>query len=217
VGGQRRLAIPHVRRSVHAQLILDERSRSGDYAYDKTTDSQWRYDPHDPYNDEANKVTINPLRRLIAIKKSFSDTPAQVKMDRWRDDSLPWQALAQNLHALLATYTAPGWFGINQDTAYSLFLQQKAAILLDGGWRLTSFDKDLKNLTLTKTKHALKPFTLGVFNNPSMTGPYVEAPARTISVAIDFYGVPKKSFAQNRLNVASSGSRRKAGPWAPWP
>ena len=40
-----------------------------------------------------------------------------------------------------------------------------------------------------------------MFNNPSMTGPYVQAPARTISVAIDFYGVPKKSFAQNRLNV----------------
>ena len=182
-------------------LILDERSRPGDYTYDKTIDAKWRYDPHDPYNDDANKVTINPLRRLIAIKKSFSDTPAQVKMDRWRDDSLPWQTLDRNLYNLLAHYTPPGWFGINQDTAYSLFLQQKAAILLDGGWRLTSFDKDLKNLTLTKTKHALKPFTLGVFNNPSMTGPYVEAPARTISVAIDFYGVPKKSFAQNRLNV----------------
>lgn len=181
-------------------LILDERSRPGDYTYE-TIDAKWRYDPHDPYNDDANKVTINPLRRLIAIKTSFSDTPAQVKMNRWRDDSLPWQALAQNLHALLATYTAPGWFGINQDTAYSLFLQQKAAILLEGGSRLTSFDKDLKNLTLTKTRHALKPFTLGVFNNPSMTGPYVEAPVRTISVAIDFYGVPKKSFAQNRLNV----------------
>jgi ABC-type glycerol-3-phosphate transport system substrate-binding protein len=122
-------------------------------------------------------------------------------MDRWRDDSLPWQTIDRNLYNLLANYTPPGWFGINQDTAYSLFLRQKAAILPDGGWRLTSFDKDLKNLTVTKTKHALKPFTLGVFNNPSMTGPYVEAPARTISVAIDFYGVPKKSFAQNRLNV----------------
>jgi hypothetical protein len=47
----------------------------------------------------------------------------------------------------------------------------------------------------------LKAFDLGTFNNPSMTGPYVQAPARTIEVAIDFYGVPKKSFAQNKLNI----------------
>lgn len=182
-------------------LIKDERSHPGDYTYDKTIDPKWEYNPSDPYNDDSNKVTINPLRRLIAIRKSFSDTPAQAKMDRWRNDSLPIQAVDKNLHDLLANYTPPGWFGINQDTAYSLFLQQKAAILLDGGWRLTSFEKDLNNLKVTKTKHALKPFKLGVFNNPSMTGPYVQAPARTISVAIDFYGVPKKSFAQNKLNV----------------
>ncbi len=182
-------------------LINDERSHPGDYTYDATIDPKFEYNPSDPYNDDADKVTINPLRRYIAIRKSFSDTPAQAKMDRWRDDSLPIQAVDQNLHDLLANYTPPGWYGINQDTAYSLFLQQKAAILLDGGWRLTSFEKDLKNLTLTGTKSALRPFGFGVFNNPSMTGPYVQAPARTISVAIDFFGVPKKSFAQNRLNV----------------
>src|SRR5262249_31085977 len=130
-----------------------------------------------------------------------SDTPDQAKMDRWRDDSLPIQAVDQNIHDLLANYTPPGWYGINQDTAYSLFLRQKAAILLDGGWRLSSFEKDLNNLKVTKTKTALKPFTLSSFNNPSMTGAYVQASARTIEVAIDFYGVPKKSFAQNKLNV----------------
>src|SRR5579885_2962544 len=182
-------------------LILDERSRPGDYTYDQTIGATWRYDPHNPYNDDANKVTTNPLRRLSAIKKSFSDTPAQVKMDRWRDDSLPWRTVDQNLHDLLANYTPPGWYGVNEDTAYALFLQQKAAVVLEGAGHLTSFEKDLKNLTVTKSKHALQPFTLGVFNNPSMTGPFVQAPVRTIAVAIDFYGVPKKSFAQNRLNV----------------
>jgi ABC-type glycerol-3-phosphate transport system substrate-binding protein len=182
-------------------LIDDERSQPGDYTYDKTIDPTFKYNPADPYNDDSNKVTINPLRRLIAIKKSFSDTPDQARMDRWRDDSLPIQAVDQNIHDLLANYTPPGWYGINQDTAYSLFLRQKAAILLDGGWRLSSFEKDLNNLKVTKTKTALKPFTLSSFNNPSMTGTYVQASARTIEVAIDFYGVPKKSFAQNKLNV----------------
>lgn len=184
-------------------LINDERSHPGDYTYDKTIDPKFEYNPGDPYNDDSNKVTINPLRRLIAIKKSFSDTPAQASMDRWRNDSKPIQALDQNLHDLMANYTPPGWFGIDATSAYALFLQQKAAIMLDGGWRLASFEKDLKGITLTNKKKtgAFKAFPLGVFNNPSMTGRYVQAPARTIAVAIDFYGVPKKSFAQNKLNV----------------
>jgi len=186
---------------VTRSLVKDQHSQPGDYTYDKATDPKWSYNPADPYNDDADKMTFNPLRRLIAIKNSFSDTPAQAQMDRWRNDSLPIQSVDQNIHDLLANYTPPGWYGINQDTAYSLFLRQKAAILLDGGWRLSSFEKDLNNLKVTKSKTALKPFTLSSFNNPSMTGPYVQAPARTIEVAIDFYGVPKKSFAQNKLNV----------------
>lgn len=182
-------------------LVNDERSQPGDYTYDKTIDPAWKYNPADPFNDDNNKVTTNPLRRLIAIQKSFNDSPDQAATDRWRVDSKPIQAVDQNLHDLLSTYTPPGWYGITQDTAYSLFLQQKAAILLDGGWRLSAFEKDLKNLKLTKTSGALKSFGFGSFNNPSMIGPLVQAPARTIEVAIDFYGLAKKSFKQNKLNI----------------
>lgn len=184
-------------------LINDERSHPGDYTYDATIDPKFHYDASDPYNDDSDKVTVNPLRRLIAIKKSFSDTPAQAAMDRWRLDSKPLQAVDQNLHDLMANDTPSGWFGSDATSAYALFLQQKSAIMLDTGARLTSFEKDLKGITLANKKKtgAFKPFTLGLFNNPSMVGPYVQAPARTIAVAIDFYGVPKKSFAQNKLNV----------------
>ena len=181
--------------------VLDQRSQPGDYTYDKTIDPLWKYNPADPYNDDNTKVTLNPLRRLIAIQKSFSDTPAQAQMDRWRDDSLPIQAVDQNLHDLLSQYTPPGWYGITQNTAYALFLQQKAGILLDGGWRLSSFEKDVQNVKVNGGKKGLQAFSLGTFNNPSMTGQYVQAPARTIEVAIDFYGVPKKSFKQNKLNI----------------
>jgi raffinose/stachyose/melibiose transport system substrate-binding protein len=176
-------------------LFNDERSQPGDYTYDKSIDPKWHYNPSNPYNDDPNSITINPLRRLIAIQKSFTDTPEQAKMDRWRADSLPMQALAQNLHDLLANDTPPGWLGINQDSAYALFLRQKAAIIPTDSSLLTSFDKDLNNLKSTKS------FTLGTFDFPSMTGPYVQAPARTIEVPIDFYGVPNKSFTQNNLNV----------------
>ena len=181
-------------------LIDDQRSRPGDYTYDKTIDPEFKYDPSDPYNDDSDKVTLNPLRRFKAIQASFTD--ANAKNNRWRVDSEPMKALHKNLYDLLSKYTPPGWYGIDQNAAYSLFLQQKAAILLDGGWRLTGFEKDLANFVKVDGKVvAQKKFSLGVFNNPSMTGEYVQAPARTISVAIGFYGAPKKSFAQNKLNV----------------
>jgi raffinose/stachyose/melibiose transport system substrate-binding protein len=181
--------------------VTAERSLPGDYTYDPAIDPKWTFNPADPYNDDNNKVTLNPLRRLIAIQKSFADTTAQAQMDRWRNDSLPMQALDQNLHDLLSKYTPPGWFGMDQTAAYPLFLQQKAGILLDGGWTLSRFDKDLQNIKVNGGKKGLQAFSLGTFNNPSMTGQYVQAPARTIEVAIDFYGVPKKSFAQNKLNI----------------
>ncbi len=181
-------------------LIEDQRSKPGDYTFDNTIDPNFKFDPTDPYNDDSDKVTLNPLRRFAAIRASFTDPNA--KMNRWRVDSLPLKALHKNLYDLLSKYTPPGWFGIDQNAAYSLFLQQKAAILLDGGWRLTGFEKDLAGFVKVGDKVvAQKKFPLGVFNNPSMTGEYVQAPARTISVAIGFYGAPKKSFAQNKLNV----------------
>ncbi len=182
-------------------LVQQERSRPGDYTYDPSIDPTWRYDAANPHNDDPGMLTINPLREYAALKTSFSDTPAQAKMDRWRADSLPLQAADQNIHDLLATYTPPGWFGIDPTSAYALFLQGKAAMYDSTTTELVTFDRDIKNLKTTQTKGAAKAFTLGSFYNPSAVGPYVQAPARAIEAAIDFFGVPNKGFAQNQLNV----------------
>jgi ABC-type glycerol-3-phosphate transport system substrate-binding protein len=44
-------------------------------------------------------------------------------------------------------------------------------------------------------------FELGTFNNPTMEGAEVDAPARTIEVNIGFWSIPRKDQAQNDLEV----------------
>ena len=44
-------------------------------------------------------------------------------------------------------------------------------------------------------------FDIGSFNNPTMEGDAVDAPARTIEVNIGFWSVPKKDQAQNELEM----------------
>ncbi|MEZ4673181.1 MAG: hypothetical protein R2932_02920 [Caldilineaceae bacterium] len=110
----------------------------------------------------------------------------------------------------------PGWIG-TQD-AYPLFLTQKAAIRLDGAWLLANFEKNIRSLaegsysysaaeegaptpTPSADDQAATIFEIGSFNNPSMEGEGVDAPARTIEVNIGFWGIPAKDQAQNDLEV----------------
>jgi ABC-type glycerol-3-phosphate transport system substrate-binding protein len=109
-----------------------------------------------------------------------------------------------------------GWIGTTD--AYPLFLTQKAAIRLDGAWLLSSFERDIRSLaegtynygaaqegaptpTPSAEDLAATVFDIGSFNNPSMEGPEVDGPARTIEVNIGFWGIPKKDQAQNDLEV----------------
>jgi ABC-type glycerol-3-phosphate transport system substrate-binding protein len=99
-----------------------------------------------------------------------------------------------------------------------LFLTGQAGIRLDGAWLLSSFERDIRNLaegsytystseegqpTPTPSAQDLTAsvFEIGSFNNPSMEGPLVDAPARTIEVNIGFWSIPAKSQAQNDLEV----------------
>jgi len=121
----------------------------------------------------------------------------------------------ENLAQLLGPMTPPGWIGVSD--AGPLFLTQEAAIRLDGAWFFTSFEKQIKQLaegtygqavaegeptpTAVPGAEQAVAFELGTFNNPSMEGPYVDSPARTIEVNIGFWGIPKKDQAQNDLEV----------------
>ncbi|MCE5260307.1 MAG: ABC transporter substrate-binding protein [Chloroflexi bacterium] len=182
-----------------AELV---RCQPGDYCFREGIDDKWVYDPTDPHNDDNNMITFNGVRKMAAFynKEQTVDSP------QWKD-------LYENLSELLGPMTEPGWIGVTD--ALPLFLTQQAAIWLDGAWFFTSFEKNIKKLaegsygivegqpTPTPIPGAAQAtvFELGTFNNPSMEGELVDAPARTIEVNIGFWGIPKKDQAQNDLEM----------------
>ncbi len=175
------------------------RCQEGDYCFREGVDDQWTYDPSDPGNDDATKLTLNISRQMNALRDGT--TPI---------DGPEFRALYTNLKEFSDRCTPPGWIGTTD--AYPLFLTQKAAIRLDVATLLTSFEKDIRSLsegeyvpadaaegeTLQEDTSA---FEIGSFNMPSMEGPEVDAPARTIEVTTGFLGVPRKDRQQNDLEV----------------
>jgi hypothetical protein len=184
-----------------AELV---RAQPGDWNYREGIDDKWAYDPADPTNDDAAKVTFNAVRKMLAFRDG-----------KQRVDGPEFRGLYTNLKEFSDKCSPPGWLGVAD--AYPLFLTQKAAIRLDGAWLLTSFEKDIRSLAEgkyisgsaeegqpTPTPLAGQPatvFDLGSFNNPTMEGEAVDAPARTIEVNIGFWSIPKKEQAQNELEV----------------
>ena len=124
-------------------------------------------------------------------------------------------ALYENFKQFSDRAAPPGWLGTSD--AYPLFLTSKAAIRLDVAALLGNFERDLKNLSEGKyissaggredtpatplPSQDVETFEIGSFNNPSMEGDHVDAPARTIEVNIGFLSVPKKDQAQNDLEM----------------
>jgi ABC-type glycerol-3-phosphate transport system substrate-binding protein len=191
------------------QFTRDEaevvRCQPGDYCFREGVDDKWKYDPADPGNDDATKITFNPLRKMIALR----DGQQSVKGDAWRQ-------MYTNFKAFGDRCAPPGWIGTTD--AYPLFLTSKAAIRLDGAWLLSNFEKDIRSLasgtynytagkegeptpTPSAEDKAAAVFELGTFNNPTMTDKEVDAPARTIEVNIGFWSIPKKDQAQNDLEA----------------
>lgn len=185
-----------------AELV---RCQPGDYCFREGIDDKWKYDPTDPHNDDSTKVTFNPVRKMIALRDGKQTV-----------NGPEWHAMYTNFKAFADRCTPPGWIGTTD--AYPLFLTQKAAIRLDGAWLLSSFEKDIRSLaqgtysytaankdqptpTPAPDDKAATVFDIGSFNNPTMTGTGVDAPARTIEVNIGFWSVPKKKQAQNDLEV----------------
>jgi len=185
-----------------AELV---RCQEGDYCFREGIDDQWRYDPTDPYNDDATDITFNSTRKILALRDGEQ-----------RVDGPAWQTMYTNFKDFADRCAPPGWIGTKD--AYPLFLTQKAAIRLDGAWLLSNFEKNIRSLaegsysyaaaeegaptpTPSADDQAATIFEIGSFNNPSMEGEGVDAPARTIEVNIGFWGVPAKEQAQNDLEV----------------
>ena len=163
------------------------RCQPGDYCYDEEVDGIWKEDLADTHNDDDALVNKNPLRQWKAIQDGTLNV-----------NNADYKAMYENFKQLFPEYVEPGFFGTKD--AYPLFLSQKAAMRLDGAWLITSFDKDLTDSTKNGgSETALAPFEYGVFPMPTMEGPEVDAPVRTIEVPIGFLSVVKKDQEHNEL------------------
>jgi ABC-type glycerol-3-phosphate transport system substrate-binding protein len=168
------------------------RAQPGDYCYDPDIDNIWKYDPTDPYNDDG--VTLNPVRWLKAIdeKQIVPASPGA-------------KALWQNFAKIFPKYVGGEAFFGTADPI-PLFYQGKAAMIVDGAWRLLNFKIDMDKLSKgeeilsgEKTVSGVQKFDLGTFNMPSMEGPEFQAKARTLEVATGFLGAVKKDRAHDDM------------------
>lgn len=189
-----------------AQIYADQTTRSminvyraqeGDWCYDPDMDGTWEYDPTDPYNDDPWNVNQNDVRVWKAMVEGeyTADTPGM-------------RTVWTNLAKIFPKYAGgDNFFGTNDSQISSIFYQQKAAIILDGAWRIGQFKTQMEQLTsgedleLTEdnviSAEGITPFEMGTFNMPSMEGEGIEAPARTIEVANGFLGAIKKDKAHD--------------------
>jgi raffinose/stachyose/melibiose transport system substrate-binding protein len=185
-----------------AELV---RARPGDWNFREGIDDVWVYDPTDPHNDDATRITFNGVRRMIALRDHVQSVNGPV-----------FEALYTNFKQFSDRAAPPDWLGTTD--AYPLFLTQEAAIRLDVAALLGNFERDIRSLAEgryiasggtaegqpTPTPlpgRALETFLIGSFNNPTMEGPEVDALARTIEVNIGFLSVPKKDQLQNDLEM----------------
>ena len=191
-----------------SQIYADQTTRSmvevmkaqkGDYCYDPDIDDYFKYDPSDPFNDDADKVTQNPVRAFAAVSDgTFTGNTTGMK------------TVWENFAKVFPKYCGnDAFFGTNADGAKTLFYQGKAAMMVNGGWGIIQFKNDMAALESGKapedsTGNAIEnaqAFTLGTFNMPSMEGEGIEGKARTIEVANGFVGCISKSQAHDDLVV----------------
>jgi len=170
-------------------IINIVRAQPGDWNYDPEIDGKWKYNPNDPYNDqEGVAVNINWLR----FWKAFYEGKISYDTPGFRECFI-------NFRKIIPKYNPPDFFTLTDD--YPLFLQQKAAITIDGTWMFPILNLDMKNLEATKQRlleqakkqgktlqlETLQPFEWGTFENPPMRGRYIKGPVRSIESATGEY------------------------------
>lgn len=177
-------------------LLEVYRAKEGDYDYDPSVDGVFKLDITDPFNDDPWKVNQNPVRAFKAIKDGV-----------YKPDSEGMKNIMSSLKEIFPKYAGGDAFFGTKD-GIPLFYQGKAAITLDGAWRLPSFKNDMDKIAAgedfkinDKKIEGVKKFELGTFNMPSMEGTGIEAKARTIEVALGFIGAVKKDKAHDDLVV----------------
>jgi raffinose/stachyose/melibiose transport system substrate-binding protein len=187
--GWRRMGISWLDRITADAYMRDSinlvRAQPGDWNFTPGIDDTWKFDARDPYNDAYGKVTRNQAR----LVQAFRDGKLKVDNPAYRDW---WKHLKQFLG-----YLQPGYLGVSKDTSRQLFLTSKAALWLDASWFFSQFEKFMTDPAL-----GLKKFEYGTFNMVDVDdSPLVQAPTRAIDNPAGYWVVPKKTEAQNALEI----------------
>jgi ABC-type glycerol-3-phosphate transport system substrate-binding protein len=177
-------------------LINVYRAQPGDYCYDPDIDGVWKYNPLDGYNDDPVVVTTNPVRVYKAIAEG-----------QFAPDSQGMRTVWQNIAKVFPVYAGGDAFFGTLD-ATPLFYQGKAAMTINGGWTLMQFRKDMAKIASGQTIESdgkaisgVSRFELGTFDWPTMDGPGIEAPVRSLEGTVGFLGAVKKDRAHDNLVV----------------
>lgn len=197
--------MPWLLRSASDQYRRDDlnliRCQEGDWCYRDGIDDTWSYDPTDPRNDDPDRISINIVRHLNALKDGDIrfDTACTVDM-------------VEQIGRVFKTsngFVPDGWAGMND--AYPLFLTQKSAMWMVHGGFFTSFPKDIRALAegeyggnaevTDEDSAAAKLFDYGTFSFPSLEGDCVQGKARANELTSGSLAIPKKDRAQNDLEV----------------
>ncbi|MHB0856134.1 MAG: ABC transporter substrate-binding protein [Anaerolineae bacterium] len=203
--------MPWTMRSAMDQYHRDDinlvRCQPGDWCFREGVDDEWTYDPSDPHNDDPDKISINVVRHLQALRdgKIRFDTSAFAEM----------MNQVGRLYKTSNGYVPQGWTGTTD--AYPLFLTQRAAMWQVRGGFVVSFPKDIARLaegayykapaegdavpTPSTDEKAAVLFDYGTFAFPTIEGEYVQAPARANELTSGYLAIPKKDRQQNDLEV----------------
>ncbi len=156
------------------------KSRPGDYNYDPEVEYTWN---------------VARFYRGIRDGEIRFDTPEMVEF-------------ITNLKKIFPQYATEDLYVLSDP--YPLFLQQKAAVIVDGSWAIARTKRDMANLDdrnrLEELKinpdTKLKPFKWGVFPHPPMTGGLVNAPNRVFqSITGEYIGAIDKNQKQTDMVV----------------
>jgi raffinose/stachyose/melibiose transport system substrate-binding protein len=174
--------------------INTARAQPGDWNFDANKDGKFKYDPKDPFNDDAGNVNVNWVRLLAGIR----DGKLKFTNDAWKE-------LYTNLAQAIPQCMPDGFFGMDDNQAYQLFLTQKAAMYWTDGGFVTRFGADISALQKGSDKATAVPtaqaFDFGLFSNPGMTTKNAQSPVRTIESTGGYLAVPVKDPKQNDLEV----------------